>query len=49
MRNNTKLLGAICVIITSVCYGLVPSFSFISFGLGVATETLLFNKSKDYA
>ena len=44
MSKNTKLLGAICVIITSVCYGLVPSFSFISFGLGVATETLLFNK-----
>lgn len=42
--NNTKLLGALCVTITSVCYGLVPSFSFISFGLGVETETLLFNK-----
>ena len=44
MSNNTKLLGALCVTITSVCYGLVPSFSFISFGLGVETETLLFNK-----
>ena len=44
MTNNTKYLGALCVIITSVCYGLVPSFSFISFGMGVATETLLFNK-----
>ena len=44
MSNDTKLLGALCVTITSVCYGLVPSFSFISFGLGVETETLLFNK-----
>lgn len=42
--KNTKLLGALCVTITSICYGLVPSFSFISFGLGVETETLLFNK-----
>ena len=42
--KKTKLLGALCVTITSVCYGLVPSFSFISFGLGVETETLLFNK-----
>lgn len=30
--------------ITSVCYGLVPSFSFLSFGMGVETTTLLFNK-----
>lgn len=44
MTKNKKSLGALCVIITSVCYGLVPSFSFISFGMGVATETLLFNK-----
>lgn len=44
MNKNTKLAGVVCVIITSVCYGLVPSFSFISFGMGVATETLLFNK-----
>lgn len=32
------------VTVTSVCYGLVPSFSFISFGMGVETETLLFDK-----
>lgn len=44
MTKNTKLLGAICVTITSVCYGLVPSFSFLSFRMGVETETLLFNK-----
>lgn len=44
MTKNTKILGAVCVTITSICYGLVPSFSFMSFRIGVATETLLFNK-----
>ena len=44
MTKNTKILGAICVTITSICYGLVPSFSFMSFRIGVETETLLFNK-----
>lgn len=44
LSNNTKLLGAISVTITSICYGLVPSFSFLAFGMGVETETLLFNK-----
>ncbi len=44
MTKNPKILGAICVTITSICYGLVPSFSFMAFGLGVETETLLFNK-----
>jgi len=44
MIKNQKWLGVLAVTITSVCYGLVPAFSFISFGLGVATETLLFNK-----
>ena len=43
-KGNKQVLGAICVTITSVCYGLVPSFSFIAFGMGVETETLLFNK-----
>ncbi len=43
-KNNRKLLGVLSVTITSVCYGLVPSFSFIAFGMGVETETLLFNK-----
>ena len=42
--SNRKWLGVLAVTITSVCYGLVPAFSFISFGMGVATETLLFNK-----
>ncbi len=44
LTNNTKILGAICVTITSICYGLVPSFSFLAFDLGVDTATLLFNK-----
>ncbi|MBQ6495996.1 MAG: EamA family transporter [Firmicutes bacterium] len=44
LSNNTKLLGVLCVTITSICYGLVPSFSFIAFDLGVETGTLLFNK-----
>lgn len=42
--NNDKLYGTLAVTITSICYGLVPSFSFIAFGMGVETETLLFNK-----
>lgn len=44
LSNNKKLLGAICVTVTSICYGLVPSFSFLAFGMGVETATLLFNK-----
>ena len=47
MLNNTgnnRILGAGSVTITSICYGLVPSFSFIAFGMGVETATLLFNK-----
>ena len=44
VKGNKQLLGALSVTITSICYGLVPSFSFIAFGMGVETETLLFNK-----
>ena len=44
LSKNKKLIGAICVTITSVCYGLVPSFSFLAFDLGVDTATLLFDK-----
>ena len=43
-RSNNRILGGIAVTITSVCYGLVPSFSFMAFGMGVETGTLLFNK-----
>ena len=42
--TNRKWLGVLAVTITSICYGLVPAFSFVSFRMGVATETLLFNK-----
>ena len=38
------MFGVIAVIVTSICYGLVPSFSFLAFRMGVETETLLFNK-----
>ena len=43
-QGNNRILGAGSVTITSICYGLVPSFSFIAFGMGVDTATLLFNK-----
>lgn len=42
--NNKKIFGTICIITTTVCYGLIPSLSFLSFAAGVETETLLFNK-----
>ncbi|MEA4922762.1 MAG: DMT family transporter [Eubacteriaceae bacterium] len=42
--TNKKLLGTLCIIGTTICYGLIPSLSFMSFRVGVATETLLFNK-----
>lgn len=43
MRSK-KLLGTICIIITTISYGLIPSLSFLSFAAGVETETLLFDK-----
>lgn len=42
--KNTKIIGSLCVIGTTVCYGLVPALSFKTFAIGVVTETLLFNK-----
>ncbi|MGI6721207.1 MAG: DMT family transporter [Anaerovoracaceae bacterium] len=42
--KNSKALGISCIIGTTICYGLVPSLSFLAFRVGVATETLLFNK-----
>ncbi|NLD19008.1 MAG: EamA family transporter [Clostridiales bacterium] len=44
MKKNFKLIGTLCIIGTTLCYGLVPSFSFLAFETGVSTETLLFNK-----
>lgn len=42
--KNKKLVGSLCIIGTTICYGLVPSFSFMAYETGVVTETLLFNK-----
>ena len=42
--SNTKLAGALAILGTSVGYGLVPSFSFIAFDMGVKTGTLLLSK-----
>lgn len=42
--KNLKLIGSLCVIGTTICYGLVPALSFMAYGTGVVTETLLFNK-----
>lgn len=36
--------GTLCIVGTSICYGLVPSFSFLAFDMGVKTATLLFDK-----
>lgn len=44
MKADSRIIGVLCVICASVCYGLVPSLSFISFDLGVETATLLFDK-----
>lgn len=42
--KNIRLMGSLCIVGTTVCYGLVPSFSFMAFETGVVSETLLFNK-----
>lgn len=42
--KNTRLIGSLCIIGTTICYGLVPSLSFVAFETGVVSETLLFNK-----
>lgn len=42
--TNKKTLGTLCIIGTTICYGLVPAFSFMAYDTGVETETLLFNK-----
>ncbi|MCF0144684.1 MAG: EamA family transporter [Firmicutes bacterium] len=42
--EKSKALGTACIITTTVCYGLVPSISFLAFRVGVETETLLFDK-----
>ncbi len=42
--NRIKLIGTLCVFGTTIAYGIMPSISFLSFGVGVETETLLFSK-----
>lgn len=42
--KNIRLMGSLCIVGTTICYGLVPSFSFMAFETGVVSETLLFNK-----
>lgn len=42
--TGIKILGVVCVMMTNIAYGLLPSFSFMAFSAGIATETLLFNK-----
>jgi len=42
--DKKTLIGTACIIGTTICYGFVPSLSFLAFGQGVQTETLLFNK-----
>ena len=42
--TNTKLIGSLCIIGTTICYGLVPALSFMAYDTGIVTETLLFDK-----
>lgn len=42
--GNKKTIGSLCIIGTTICYGLVPALSFKAFATGVVTETLLFSK-----
>lgn len=42
--KNMKLVGTLAIIGATVCYGLVPSLSFMAFDSGLVSETILFNK-----
>ncbi len=42
--KNLKMIGSLCIIGTTICYGLVPALSFMAYETGVVTETLLFDK-----
>ena len=39
-----KLAGTLAIIGATLCYGLVPSLSFMAFDTGLVSETILFNK-----
>lgn len=42
--KSAKMIGTLCIIGTTICYGLVPALSFKAYETGIVTETLLFNK-----
>lgn len=42
--KDFKMIGTLCIIGTTICYGLVPALSFMAYETGVVTETLLFDK-----
>ncbi|MDO4746068.1 MAG: DMT family transporter [Bacillota bacterium] len=42
--KNLKLVGTLAIIGATICYGLVPSLSFMAFDTGLVSETILFNK-----
>ena len=42
--KNRKLIGVLAMVGATLCYGLVPSLSFMAFETGVVSETILFNK-----
>ena len=42
--KNMKLAGTLAIIGATLCYGLVPSLSFMAFDTGLVSETILFNK-----
>lgn len=42
--KNMKLAGTLAIIGATICYGLVPSLSFMAFDTGLVSETILFNK-----
>ncbi len=44
IKDNTKLLGTIFILITTISYGILPAISQLAYREGVAVETVLFNK-----
>lgn len=44
IKNNTKLLGTIFILITTISYGILPAISQLAYREGVDVETVLFNK-----
>lgn len=42
--RSVKGIGILCILGTTIGYALVPSLSFMAFGEGISTETILFDK-----